>query len=929
MQNETDKPLERVFLIDAMAHIFRAFFAPMGGRTETLKNSKGQETQAVFVFVNLLRKLLHDQKPHYVAAVFDTADKTFRHDNFAAYKANRAEMPEELAAQLPFISRVCEAFNIPILKFPGFEADDLIGTLAHKIADKGLQAVIVSNDKDLCQLVRDPYIVCMRNNSQNIKRKVPVPPVEFCDEAWVEKKFGVPPRQVIDLLGLMGDSVDNIPGAPGIGEKGALNLILQFGSIEEALKHADEVKHKTYRESLQNNVDIIRQSLELATIHTSVPIELDLDALRWQEPNRELAYKLFKELEFASLTREFAPVAGAEQPRFEAAEAALEYKRNYSIINRRVDLDKLIRKLFETEKWSFAANFTSDFENPETDSTPQTGQGSLFDEMPADSKSNKPQLAGISICTARGEVFYVDFVHFAEGKNSAIQPVCDMLSNGLSDKSVYDLKQNLHALSSLNVELEAVTDDVLIAAYLIDPTRSAYEINKLVLENCGVEPQYETPKDWNEKAFRACEMADFTFQIAPILRKKINEFGLEKLYSDVEIPIAACLYRIERAGMKIDVGVLQGLSAKFTEELAKLSTQIFALSGREFKINSPKQVGEILQELNIETGRKTATGQISTSKDVLLELAEKYELPRLIMEFRELEKLKSTYTDTLPEKISADGRIHGKLNQTVAATGRLSSTDPNLQNIPIRTELGQQIRAAFIPEEGCKLLSADYSQLELRILAHITHDPVLIEAYRNNEDIHAKTARLVFNADDSNLAEKRRLAKIVNFGIAYAVEAFGLSSRVGLTVSEAKKVINDYYETYKGVKTYMDETPEKAREKGFAESIYGRRRPMPSLNDRNFNIRARAERESINMPIQGSASDIVKIAMLRVDEALKREKLKAKVIMQVHDELLLEVPDDEIHQVSELLRREMSNAVKLDVPLIADIGVGVNWKNAK
>ena len=443
-------------------------------------------------------------------------------------------------------------------------------------------------------------------------------------------------------------------------------------------------------------------------------------------------------------------------------------------------------------------------------------------------------------------------------------------------------------MHKIGITPESVSDDTMIAAYLLDSSRSKYDLQTLAQFNLGQEIAAEIPEGWTENQFRTAERADFAFQLAPKLRQKIREDNLEQIYSEIEMPVISVLYKIEMAGMKVDVYALRGFSDFVSTELEGLREKIFAVSNREFNINSPKQVGEILQELNIASGKKTATGQISTSKDILTELALTYDIAQFIIDYRELDKLKATYSDALPTQIASDGRIHGKLNQTVAATGRLSSTDPNLQNIPIRTELGQQIRRAFIPESGKKLISADYSQLELRILAHITHDEVMLEAYKNNEDIHSKTAALVFGAtDEKEMKEKRRLAKIVNFGIAYAVEAFGLSNRVGISRTEAKKVIEDYYETYKGIKKFMDETPEVAREQGFITSIYGRRRHLPSINDRNFNIRSRAEREAINMPIQGSASDIVKIAMLKVDAALKRENLETKVIMQVHDEFFL------------------------------------------
>ncbi|MBA2339620.1 MAG: DNA polymerase I [Pyrinomonadaceae bacterium] len=910
-------PPERVFLIDAMSHIFRAFFAPMSGRVEPLTNSQGQVTQAVFIFTNMLRKLLADEEPHYIAAIFESGVPTFRHDSYADYKSNRGEMPDDLESQLPYIKRVCEVFNIPIINAPGFEADDVIGTFAVQAEAQGLQAVIVSNDKDMCQLVRDPAVICMRNNSQNVKRKEPVPPVEWCDEAWVEAKFGVRPNQIIDLLGLMGDAVDNIPGAPGIGAKGAVQIVKQFGSIEEALKRADEVKHKTYRESLKNNPDIILQSKELATIKTDVNIKLDLDKLRHKPPDRAAAYTLFRELEFKAFMREFGDAAQAD-----ISGGARRYRR----ISTGEELDDLVRKLWDVDHWSFAiaevappkktrrkASDAEDEEAEETGSTIEVGAP-----------------IGIAISTAAHQSDYIDFQNFEGGRDAVIETLRDVLSNGLLAKSVHDLKRHVALLAPLGIEIEGVTDDTLLAAYLLDSVRSKYELDALARDATGAE-RIDAPNGWTEEAWRAAEDADFTAQTADVLHSRILEQGLESIYTEMELPLAPLLYRIEQAGLRVDTNVLKEVSSYLGAELDKLTKKIYKVAGREFKITSPRQVGEVLEDLNISSGRKTSTGQVSTSRAVLEDLAQKYELPRLIIEYRELDKLKTVYADALPNQIAEDGRIHCKLNQTVTATGRLSSSDPNLQNIPIRTELGRRIRRAFVPEEGFVYVAADYSQLELRLLAYVTRDPEMLDAFQKNDDIHSRTARLVFDAKTTEeLKEKRRFAKIVNFAIAYAVEPFGLSARVGISMKEAKKVIEDYYDTYKGVRRYMEEVPEKAREQGFMRSIYGRIRPLPTINDRNGQVRHRAEREAINMPIQGTASDIVKIAMLKVDEALQREGFtRARMVMQIHDELLIEAPKEEAKKVAALLKREMETAVELDVPLEVEVGIGDNWMDAK
>jgi DNA polymerase I len=910
-----DKPVERVFLIDSMSHIFRAFFAPMMNRVAPLSNSRGQVTQAVYIFTNMLRKLLQDEKPNYIAAIFESKEKTFRHETFADYKANRLAMPEDLASQLPYIIRLCEAFNIPVINAPGFEADDVIGTLAGKIAAEKLQAVIVSNDKDMCQLVADPYIVCMRTNSQVAKRKEYVPPIEWCDEAWVEKKFGVPASKVVDLLGLMGDSIDNIPGAPGIGSKGAVQIITQFGSIENALERWEEVKHKTYRESLRNNADLIRQSRELARIRLDLEIDLDLDQIKARPPDRAATYELFKELEFSALTREFADAATA------TAASAEGPSINYRLISSRTDLDSLIRSLWDAESVGIAiADSTAPEKTPE--------KGDDVADLLCEPDYAVPE--AIAFSTAEGSSALVDFRTFEDGRESAIAAMREVLSNGLIEKSVHDLKRAVGLLNKLDIKLEGVKDDTFLAAYLLDPNRSKYELSDLAREAVDVESIEKANNAWTDPQWQTAVAADLTARTAKILHRRILEKKLETIYSEMELPLAPLLFQMEQAGLKVDRATLSDLSNYLGMELKKLTVKIYELAGREFNIGSPKQVGEVLSELDMASGRKTSTGRISTSKAVLEELAQVHELPRLIIDYRELDKLKSVYTDALPHQIAADGRIHCLLNQTVAATGRLSSSEPNLQNIPIRTELGRRIRRAFVAEKGYKIISADYSQLELRLLAHITQDAVMLEAFQNGEDIHSRTARLVFGAKtDEELKEARRFAKIVNFAIAYAIEPWGLSQRVGISRPEAKKVIEDYYNTYKGVRRYMEEVPVRAREHGYVRSIYGRIRPLPGIADRNANIRKAAEREAINMPIQGTASDIVKIAMLKVEEEFKREGIKARLLMQVHDELLVEASADTAEHVAGVLKREMEGAVSLDVPLVVDVGIADNWMDAK
>ena len=897
------RPAERVFLIDSMSHIFRAFYAPLANRAAPLMNSKGQVTQAIFIFTNMLRKLLQDEKPKYLGAVFESKEKTFRHESFADYKATREAMPDDLALQLPYIIRLCEVYNVPVITVPGFEADDVIGTLAVKAADRGLQAVIVSNDKDMCQLVRDPAIVCMRQNSQVVKRKAPVPPIEWCDEAWVQKKFGVPAEKLVDLLGLMGDSIDNIPGARGVGPKGAVQIIHDYGSIDNALQHWEEIKNKRYRESLRDNADLIRKSGELAQIKTDVEIELDLDQLQVRPPDRARAYELFRELEFQNLTNEFADAA--------VAPAQVGPARQYSIIENQSELERLMPALWEAEHIGIALSNSSPAGAGQQQS-PRDGHGAR----------------GIALSARPGISAFVDLETFREGKEVAIASLREFLTNGLLEKSVHDLKRASSLLAPFDIQLEGVADDTLLAAYVLDPSRSKYELADLAREAINVDTVGPPAGGWSENAWQTTETADLTARVAPVLHQRINEKDLGMIYRDIELPLAPLLYRIERAGICIDCEVLADLSRHLGEELEKLTQRICTLAGREFNINSPKQVAECFEALNIVSGRKTSTGRVSTSKAVLEELAQTHELPRLIIEYRELEKLKSVYTDALPHQVAADGRIHGQLNQTVAATGRLSSSDPNLQNIPIRTELGRQIRAAFVAEKGNVLLSADYSQIELRVMAHFSKDPVLVEAFRNGEDIHARTAQEVFGVGPlGQTAEHRRAAKAINFGIIYGLSPFGLAQQLGIEQKEAAQFINAYFARYRGVKEYLDNVLAETRKTGVAKTMFGRIRPIPEITSPQVQLRNFAERTALNSPLQGTAADLIKLAMINIDRRLTEEEFEAQMILQVHDELLFESPAKESARLRKLVKEEMEGVHQLAVPIVVEIGVGPNWRD--
>ena len=879
---------KRLFLIDGMSNIFRSYYAIRG-----LSNSKGLATNAVYGFTMTLRKMIAEHKPDYLGVVLDSKEVTFRREKFEAYKSNRPDMPEDLAQQLPYIDRVCAALRVPVVKMPKYEADDILGTLAKQATAEGLQTIIVTNDKDLAQLVHDPDVVMLRVE-KNLGET-------FLDEAGVKAKFGVRADQIVDWLGLMGDPVDCIPGAPGIGEKGAVGLLEQFDNIENALAGWEQVKRKTYRESLRDNAEQIRLSRELATVDVNVPVTLDLKGLIYEEPDYQLAHELFTELEFATLTREFAK-GSAEGEKIET-KAADQPDTRYERISTVKELSKLVKTLTDVGRFSFELCVGTDGTLNGVAFSSEANSATHFD------------LAGCDDC------------------DNAIKMLKELFGNRLIEKATFDLKRAIHLLSQRGIGIEAATDDALLQGYLLDSERSKYEVTQLANEYLG---GYGLAKDQDVTA----QCAELTGRLADAMNSKIaddkiqfdfQEQTLDYVYQQIEMPLVPLLYEIEQAGFRVDTDVLAKLSVEMAQEIERLSQKIYAEAGREFNIGSPQQLGEVFEELNYEVSKRTATGQIATSRDVLDELALKYELPRLVIDHRELSKLKSTYVDAFPSLINpADGRIHTTLNQTIAATGRISSTDPNLQNIPIRTEMGRRIRRAFIPADGCVLMSADYSQIELRLLAHITKDPVMLDAFSKNEDIHERTAREVFGAITAEeLKEKRRVAKIVNFGIAYVIGPFGLAQRVGINRSEARKVIDDWYRTYANVKKYMDELPEQARGAGnVVRSIFGRLRRMNDLASKGA-ARARAEREAVNMPMQGSASDIVKLAMLHVWQALKQEKLSAKMILQVHDELVFEVPKKELKQTCEVVKTAMENAVKLAVPLPVELGSGENWMDAK
>lgn len=906
---------KRLFLVDGMSQIYRAYYA-----LPSLSNSHGLPTNAIYGFTMMLRKLITSEKPDYLGVAFDSPERTFRHDAYESYKATRTKMPDDLTLQIPYIARLCEALRVPIVRESGYEADDIIGTLAAQAERAGLDVVIVTNDKDMNQLVTD-HVTILRTERTGEMKSV--------DAVGVEEKMGVPPHHVVELLGLWGDTIDNIPGAPGIGEKGAKQIIQQYGTIENAIAHADEISRKTYRESLTNNVDLIRQSRELVKIACEMPIELDLKSLVYESPDRGAAYQLFSELEFAQLSKEFSDAA--ETGKAAATVAVRESgKASYSRVSTPAELDRFIESLWTKDRFGL----------------------SLAERNGA--------LCGVAIALEEMKAAYIDLDRFDVKFNAKHQPLLklkEVLENGIIRKAIHDWKGALTLLDRCvrrremsdaplmafanecdggirdfipAIRIDGVEDDTLIAAYLLDPNRANYRPQDLAREFLGLE-MAGAIEGWDEEAARALQTADVTLQLTTVLRDKIKEMELDKVYREIELPLVEILFDMERVGVRIDLAALAKAGGEMEKELARLTEAIYKLAGQEFNINSPAQLGDIFEKLNFEVGRKTKTGKISTSVDVLEELALKYELPQKIIDYREIAKLKNTYVDALPKLIDPhSGRVHTTLNQAVSATGRLSSTNPNLQNIPIRSELGRRIRAAFVASPGYKLMSADYSQIELRVFAHITSDQRMTEAFKHGEDIHARTARDVFGATTKQEeSDARRLAKIVNFAIPYVIGPFGLAQRTGLTRAQAKKVIEDYYQTYTGVRHYMEETPKQVRESGVVRTIFGRIRPIPDINNRSHALRARAEREAINAPIQGTAADLVKVAMIRVYERLRREKLGARMILQVHDELLLEVPESEIDRTTEVVRAEMESVYPLAVPLVVDVGVGRNWMEAK
>jgi DNA polymerase-1 len=854
--------LQRFFLIDTFGFIFRAYHARARSAAPPMRTSTGISTEAVYIFNNMLRKLSKQFDPPYVAAVFESGEPTHRVQEFAEYKANRAETPPDLLDQIPYVRRVLEAMRIPILEYGGFEADDVIGTLARLGEKAGYEVVIVSSDKDMLQLVTDR--ISMLN---------PAKDDTWYDPAKVKDFMGVRPEQVADLLALMGDTVDNIPGAPGIGEKGARDLIERFGSVEAALERAAEVERKTYRESLQNNVERIRMSKRLATI-AEVPIEFSFEAVKAQVADPVLLKTVYKELEFHSLLKELGP---AEDTR----------ERDY----------RVIQGPDELKAW--------------------------LATVPA----GTPVAVAISK-SAEGE-FALDTVGMAwrEGEARAVTSenlayLKPWLEDAGAPKIACDVKSALLMLQRMGVKARGFEHDVMLYAFLLDADPSG----------CPLEEQARRRMDL--KLGPSPEQhADITLEIWKQLAPAVESRGFGELYASIELPMTRVLARMEHTGIRIDPVELRRLSGLMETEIARLTDEIHVLAGKGFNISSPQQLGRVLfEDLKLPAPVKYGKGKvISTAADVLDELAADHEIVRKVLEYRQLTKLKGTYVDALPALLDPQtARLHTSFNQAGSATGRLSSSNPNLQNIPIRTALGREIRAAFVPREGWKLLVADYSQIELRLLAHMSDDPLLVEAFRTGEDIHTKTASEVLGVPPLMVTpEARRNAKAVNFGIVYGISGFGLAQQLGISRAEAEKYIKNYFARYVGVRRWLDDTIAEVRKSGVTRTLFGRERPIPDINSRNVNARGFAERTAVNSPLQGTAADLIKLAMVRIDRALESGGHQSAMLLQVHDELVFECPIAEIEDVSRLVKREMEGAYELKVPLLVDVGVGVNWRDAK
>lgn len=925
--------MQKLMLLDAYALIFRAYYGLI--RSPRI-NSKGQNTSAAFGFINTLEELLRTENPDFVAVAFDPPGGTFRHEQFPEYKATRDETPEDIRWAVPVIKDFLTAYGIKMVEVPRYEADDVIGTLAHRGAKDGLEVVMVTPDKDYAQLVQ-PNVSMLRPQSG-------AKGYERLGVEEVKTKFEVEnPLQVIDLLGLMGDSADNIPGCPGVGAKTAVKLLADFGSIEGLLSHTDQLKG-ALKKKVEENVQQIRESKVLATIVTDVPIDVTWDDMQRKTPNKEALVALYEDLEFRTFLRRLtgdAPVAAApsaEPDLFSQAivtntnadeETTLDFQENlstladhpheYHLIESEEDAQELCRNILTFSQVAFDTETTS------------------VDAMQA-------QLVGMSFAVEGGTAWYVAVSRETEAAQSMVDIFRPFFEHPSIEKVGQNLKYDLLVLSHYGVEVAGPLFDTMLAHYVVQPEQRhnmdllaekylhyrTIPIEALIGSGRTQRNMADlTPKDIVDYA---CEDADVTLRLYPILKEEMEKYEVTSVFTHIEMPLLPVLARMERNGVRLDTAALEETGRNFTERMQQLETDIYELAGHEFTITSPKQVGAVLfDELQISAKvKKTKTGQYSTSEEVLESLRDKHPIVEKILQHRALKKLLSTYVEALPKLIHPQtGHIHTSFNQAVTATGRLSSSNPNLQNIPVRGEDGREIRRAFVPEEGEVFFSADYSQIELRIMAHLSEDEHMVADFNSGLDIHAATAARIFHKPVEEVdRDERRKAKTANFGIIYGISAFGLSERMGVSRGEAKELIENYFATYPKVREYMNESIERAKQTGYITTQFGRRRYLADINAGNATVRGYAERNAVNAPIQGTAADIIKLAMVAIDRRLREEKLQTRMILQVHDELNFSVPPTELEQVRHLVVEEMERAFQMRVPLIAECGEGTNWLEA-
>ena len=928
--------MPKLYLLDAYALIYRAYYAFL---KNPRINSKGENTSAILGFVNTLEEVIQKEQPTHLGIAFDPSGGTFRHEAYPEYKAQREETPEAIRFAVPIIKRLLQAYNIPILEEPGYEADDVIGTLAHQADLQGIETYMMTPDKDYGQLVTE--------HVKMYRPAVGKSAEEILGPAEVSQKWGISsPTQVIDILGLMGDAVDNIPGCPGVGEKTASKLIQDFGSIENLIQNTDKLKG-ALKEKVENNIEQIKTSKWLATIKTDVPIQLDMEMLKVEEPNQEALQKIFEELEFRTLMRKkiTSPTplpASKPEKKGNAIQGDL-----FSGFGDDSETTEGTEEMTIDNGMLRYSNETADYQLVDTPEKMDTLVATLQESkeicLDTETTSTDPiqaRLVGLSFSIKEGQAWYVPVFE----KQEAVERFRPVYENPNIIKVGQNLKYDLQVLQNHGIELQGRMFDTMIAHYLLHPEMrhgmdylaEAY----LHYQTIHIDELIGTGKKQNSMAdlspeevcAYACEDADITLRLKNLFAPELEKEGLTDLFWQIEMPLMPVLAYMERNGVCIDTKGLKETSVLYSQEMQRIEEEIYQLAGVHFNIASPKQVGEILFDQMKITNKpkKTKTGQYATTEEILISLKSKNPIVGKILEYRGLKKLLNTYIDALPLLINPEtGHIHTSFNQAVTTTGRLSSSNPNLQNIPVRDEQGKEVRKAFIPEEGQEFFCADYSQIELRIMAHLSGDENLIEAFNAGQDIHAATAAKIFHKTIEEVSsDERRKAKTANFGIIYGISAFGLAERMDVSRTEAKELIDGYFLTYPGVKEYMDKSIAMAREKGYTETIFRRRCYLPDINSNNANVRGNAERNAINSPIQGSAADIIKIAMIRVYQRMKEEQLRSKMILQVHDELCFTVVPEEKERLQKIVVEEMQAACKMRVPLIADTGWGSNWLEA-